>query len=34
VLAVREQGPRPQADLQQLRNDKEARQWQMLQAAP
>jgi hypothetical protein len=34
VLAVREHGPRPQAELQQLRNDKEARQWQMLQAAP
>jgi hypothetical protein len=34
VLAVREHGPRPQAELQQLRNDKEARQWQMLQATP
>jgi hypothetical protein len=30
VLAVREHGPRPQAELQQLRNDKEARQWQAL----
>lgn len=34
VLAVREHGSRPQAELQQLRNDKEARQWQMMQAAP
>lgn len=34
VLAVREHGPRPQAELQQLRNEKEARQWQMMQAAP
>jgi hypothetical protein len=34
VMAVREHGPRPQAELQQLRNDKEARQWQMMQAAP
>lgn len=34
VLAVRQHGPRPQAELQQLRNDKEARQWQTLQAAP
>jgi hypothetical protein len=34
VMAVREHGSRPQAELQQLRNDKEARQWQMMQAAP
>lgn len=34
VLAVREHGPRPQAELQQLRNEKETRQWQMMQAAP
>jgi hypothetical protein len=32
VLAVREQGPRAQAELQKLRNDKEARQWQAIAA--
>jgi hypothetical protein len=30
VLAVREQGPRAQAELQKLRNDKESRQWQAI----
>jgi hypothetical protein len=33
VLAVREHGMRPQAELQQLRNDREARQWQALRDA-
>jgi hypothetical protein len=32
VLAVREQGMRPQAELQKLRNDKESRQWQAIES--